>query len=98
MSKTMAVLSSTGIVENIVIYEDSEPETENLVTYTEENPAYIGGDYVAGCFYPPQPFDSWTRQEGKWIAPTPKPTDGFTYYWNESELAWELIDFSEPEA
>ena len=93
----MAVLSDSNKVLNIIICQDDEPETEALITYTDENTAFIGGDYVDGFFYPPKPFDSWTRQQGKWIAPTPKPTDGLTYYWNETDLAWELMDFSEPE-
>jgi hypothetical protein len=25
----------------------------------------------------------------------PYPADGFTYFWNEEELNWELRDFSE---
>ena len=50
------------------------------------------------AFIPPQPFESWTLDEDTclWQAPTPYPTDGFTYSWNEAELAWELRDFSEP--
>jgi hypothetical protein len=93
MSKQMAVLSGSEVL-NIIVCEDSEPETETLIAYTNENPAYIGGDYVEGFFYAPQPYPSWTRSEGNWIAPISKPTDGFTYYWNEVKLAWELADFS----
>jgi len=52
------------------------------------------------AFIPPKPFDSWVLEETtcRWIAPTPYPSNGFTYLWNETELAWELADFSEPEA
>ena len=50
------------------------------------------------AFIPPKPFESWILDEDTclWQAPTPYPTDGFTYSWNEAELAWELRDFSEP--
>jgi hypothetical protein len=50
------------------------------------------------AFIPPKPFESWTLDEDTclWQAPTPYPTDGFTYYWNEAELTWEIRDFSEP--
>ena len=52
------------------------------------------------AFIPPKPFESWILDEQTccWEAPTPYPTDGFTYHWNEPELAWELANFSEPEA
>jgi hypothetical protein len=55
-------------------------------------------DYERDAFIAPKPFDSWVLDEAtcRWEAPTPYPTDGFTYLWNEEELAWELADFSEP--
>jgi hypothetical protein len=56
-------------------------------TYDNERDAFIS----------PQPYPSWQLIEEtcKWKAPTEYPTDGFTYDWNESNLAWELADFSE---
>ena len=53
-------------------------------------------DLQRDAFIAPKPFDSWTLDEAtcRWQAPTPYPTDGFTYFWNEAELAWELADFS----
>jgi hypothetical protein len=94
--KKMAVIDDNKNVINIVIADSNEEETTNLITYSDENPAYIGGDYIDGFFYSPKPFASWTRQSGKWVSPNPYPTDGFTYLWNESNLSWELADFSEP--
>jgi len=89
MSKNMAVVNENGLVENIIICQDDEPETSNLITYTEDNPAYIGGDYVNGFFYPEKPFASWTRDEkGGWISPVPKP-DSLGWLWNESEQQWQ---------
>jgi hypothetical protein len=54
-------------------------------------------DYERDAFIPPKPFESWVLDENTclWDAPKPYPTDGFTYYWNEPELRWELSDFSE---
>jgi hypothetical protein len=48
------------------------------------------------AFIPPKPYPSWQLIEEtcQWESPTPYPTDGFTYSWNESNLAWELVDFS----
>jgi hypothetical protein len=65
-----------------------------------KNYAGLGFTYDSerDAFIPPKPFESWTLDEDTclWQAPTPYPTDGFTYTWNEAELAWELRDFSEP--
>jgi hypothetical protein len=67
-----------------------------------KNFAGIGFTYdpERDAFIAPKPFDSWLLNEStcQWQAPTPYPTDGFTYFWNEAELAWDLADFSEPEA
>ena len=55
-------------------------------------------DFERDAFISPKPFESWILDEDtcRWEAPTPYPTNGFTYEWNEAELAWELKDFSEP--
>lgn len=64
-----------------------------------KNYAGVGSTYDEGrdAFIAPKPYPSWTLNEEtcRWQAPTTYPTDGFTYFWNESELAWELADFSE---
>jgi hypothetical protein len=63
---------------------------------------YAGIGYVydeqRDAFIAPKPFNSWVLDEStcKWEPPVPYPSGSFTYYWNESELAWELQDFSEP--
>jgi hypothetical protein len=65
-----------------------------------KNYAGIGFTYDAelDAFIAPKPFASWLLNDDtcQWEAPIPYPTDGFTYFWNESQLAWELQDFSEP--
>jgi hypothetical protein len=65
-----------------------------------KNYAGIGYIYDSGrdAFIPPKPFPSWLLNEEtcQWKAPASYPDDGFTYFWNESETAWELADFSEP--
>jgi hypothetical protein len=64
-----------------------------------KNYAGIGFTYDAqlDAFIPPKPYPSWLLNEETclWEPPTARPTDGFTYFWNESELIWELQDFSE---
>ena len=64
-----------------------------------KNFAGIGSTYDTerDAFIAPKPYPSWQLNEEtcQWNAPTPYPTDGFTYDWNEADLAWELLDFSE---
>jgi hypothetical protein len=67
-----------------------------------KNFAGIGFTYdpQRDAFIAPKPLESWLLNEKtcQWESPIPYPTDGFIYLWNEAELAWELADFSEPEA
>jgi hypothetical protein len=76
-----------SIVVNVIVAADDWTPTEGVIEYTPENPAYIGGDYVEGYFYPPQPFPSWTRSQGTWQPPTPMPTPGL-WMWDEATLSW----------
>jgi hypothetical protein len=66
-----------------------------------KNYAGIGFSYdeKLDAFIPPKPFDSWILEEEtcRWESPIPYPIDGFTHFWNETELDWELSDFSESE-
>mgnify|MGYP000390838821 CR=1 FL=1 len=57
------------------------------MVYDEERDAFIS----------PQPFESWILNEDScdWEAPIPFPNDGFTYFWDENSLSWQLMDFSE---
>ena len=57
------------------------------------NYAGIGYKYDStnDVFYPPQPFPSWTISAATnwlWTAPTPYPTDGKTYRWDEPTTSW----------
>ena len=56
-------------------------------TYDQERDAFIA----------PKPYPSWQLNEEtcRWEPPTPYPSDGFAYDWNESNIAWELLDLSE---
>ena len=63
-----------------------------------KNYAGIGYVYDAtrDAFIPPQPFPSWTLNESTclWDAPTPYPTDGQFYRWDEPTTSWVVIDAS----
>ncbi len=49
-------------------------------------------DSVNDVFIAPQPFASWSLDANfDWQAPTPMPTDGQRYFWNEETLSWDVI-------
>jgi hypothetical protein len=76
----------------------NEPAADQSKAF-RKNFAGLGYTYDAtrDAFIPPKPFDSWLLDEEtcNWEAPVPYPSDGFRYIWNESEIDWELQDFSE---
>jgi hypothetical protein len=45
---------------------------------------------VIGVFYAPQPYPSWIldTQTYFWIAPTPMPTTGGPWSWDETTQSW----------
>jgi hypothetical protein len=51
-------------------------------------------------FIAPQPFPIWQLNEHncRWEDPTPYPSDGFTYNWNEANLSWDITDYRSPDA
>ena len=90
-------IMKNGIVSNIV-FADAEwanSQTDTVIEYTNDNPAHIGGDYVDGFFYLPQPFPSWTRDSGLWVAPVIMPTSvekNKAWIWNETTISWVNTD------
>jgi hypothetical protein len=60
---------------------------------TRKNYAGIGYKYDSqrDAFIPPQPFSSWTLNEETclWNAPTPMPTEGGPFIWNEETISWK---------
>lgn len=50
-------------------------------------------DTVRDAFIEPQPFASWSLNETtcKWEAPTPYPTDGKNYVWDEATTSWTEV-------
>jgi hypothetical protein len=69
---------------------EAQPNKEDYIEYTIDNPAIIGGDYIDGYFYPIKPFESWSRDgKGNWVAPKPKPDNENFYFWNDEILDWD---------
>ena len=69
-------------------YGNQHPEGRPL----RGNYAGIGFTYDAthDVFYQPQPYASWTLNQTTWLwePPTPYPTDGKFYEWNEPTTSW----------
>lgn len=69
-------------------YGGQHPEGRPL----RKNYAGIGYTYDSSrdAFIPPKPYPSWVLDETTclWDAPTPMPTDGKFYRWNEETLSW----------
>jgi len=60
------------------------------------NYAGIGFTYDPShdVFYAPQPFPSWVLNHDTWTweAPTPYPTDGKLYVWDEATTSWKVVE------
>lgn len=84
MSKNVAILNGNEIVA-INLHNDDYELQQNEVLVTDV--AFIGGSYVDDYFYAPQPYPSWTRNNGNWQPPTPMPTEG-RWRWDEDSLSW----------
>jgi hypothetical protein len=49
--KNVALLNESNIVLNIIVVKDDFNQ-QNYVEYSDDNPAFIGGDFNQGYFYP----------------------------------------------
>jgi hypothetical protein len=86
------------------VYRQTSYNTHGGVHYTNGVPSadqskalrknYAGIGYtfdeVRDAFIPPKPFDSWVLDEDTclWEPPTPYPTDGGMYEWDEANGEW----------
>ena len=63
-------------------------------TALHKNYAGIGYTFDGTGFAAPQPFPSWTKNSTTylWEAPTPMPTDGKRYAWDEATTAWVEVE------
>ena len=60
-----------------------------------KNYAGIGYTYREDidAFVPPQPYASWVlNANAQWEAPTPMPTDGQMYLWDEATTSWKKLE------
>jgi len=76
-------------------YNTIAGEHRNGGTPFRKNYAGIGYTFDAerDAFISPKPFASWVLDEEKcvWEAPTPMPTDGKNYLWDEATTSWKEV-------
>ena len=103
MGLKVAACINNGIVENTASYDEDtsqkwlEAVKNNYDKVVIANPDEVGIGYSyneqENIFVQPQPYPSWTKnlETYLWEAPTPMPTDGNMYQWNEELLQWKEI-------
>ncbi len=69
--------------------QDGQPDNGVALRKNYAGIGYIY-DPARDAFYSPQPYASWTLNEETcyWEAPTPMPTDGKFYTWDEDTTSW----------
>lgn len=79
-------LGGTWIQTSYNTHGNQHPEGRPL----HKNYAGIGYTWDGTGFAAPQPFASWSLNSDTylWEAPTPMPTDGKRYTWDEATTAW----------
>lgn len=92
-----------NIVTNVIVADSSFISTQDgtwVKTYRDDsirgNYAGIGYTYDStnDVFYPPTPYPSWilNQTDWQWESPTPYPSDGSDYYWDEETISWVLVE------
>ena len=94
---TYAEINTDNVVVNTIV-ADAEyiaaQTDKNYVESTDENRASVGDTYnaVANVFIEPQPFPSWILDSNyAWQPPTPRPSTGGPYLWNEANQQWDEL-------
>lgn len=74
------------------LYSEGNFKQTSYNATIRKNYAGIGFTFDAGrdAFIAPKPYPSWLLNETtcQWGAPTPMPTDGKMYRWDEVTLTW----------
>ena len=91
---TYADINTENIVVNIIVADAEFVATQTDKQYVLCTRGGIGWTYDADAdvFIAPQPFPSWALDGNHdWQPPTPYPSDGGFYRWDEAELEWVAI-------
>jgi hypothetical protein len=98
VTEVIAGIDETELIEGLdteTWYGNFRGQTCKRTSYNgniRKNYAGVGFyfDETRDAFIPPKPYDSWVLDEEtcQWQAPTPMPTDGKFYIWNEETTSW----------
>jgi len=100
VTEVITGIDETELIEGLlpeVWYGNFRGQTCKRTSYNNnirKQYAGIGFTYDADAdvFVAPQPFPSWSLDGNHdWQPPTPYPSDGGFYRWNEAELEWVAI-------
>jgi len=97
-----AKIDSNNIVTQVIVADQSFINTQSgtwvqtdILGVSPKNYAGVGHTWRADLngFVPTNPFPSWTLNTStcKYEAPTPRPTSGGPYQWNEASTSWVAI-------
>ena len=98
-----AQIDSNNVVTNVAVvtaeFMAANPErysgtwVETFYDTVGKTYAGIGYEYLEADkdFRPPQPYPSWTWSNKTWQPPTPKPSTGGPYRWDEEDLEWVAV-------
>jgi len=82
-------LDGTWVQTSYNTYGNQHPEGRPL----RGNYASVGFTYDAqnDVFIPPKPYESWVLNQTTWLweAPTPRPQDDKSYFWDEPTTSWK---------
>ena len=98
-----AQINQSNIVQQVIVCDTKEWCEQNLggvwkrTYYSTPGKQFAGQGYI---YYPdlenfsaPQPYPSWilNRDTCIWEPPTPYPTTGNVYTWDEPTLSWKKL-------
>jgi hypothetical protein len=92
-----ACIDDNNIVINLIIADEEFVKTLDGVwiarNQTDKDSPALGWlyDKTQDLFLPIKPHDNWLLDEQIWryVPPTPYPTDGNVYSWNQTLMKWE---------
>ena len=93
-----AKINEIGIVENIIVCEDFQINTQNgrHVKVTDlTGQASVGSSYndAVNKFIASRPFDSWSLDENfNWVSPVGPSPEGM-HFWDEENQEWVAVVF-----
>ena len=79
-----------GIVTSVIVADQNFVDNLTGVWINSEGKVGVGYSYDGVTFTPQQPFPSWVLNSNVWEAPTPLPSNGKIYFWNEDTTRWVL--------